>query len=265
MAVVARGLRLVLGRRVVLDGVDVAVADGAVTALVGANGAGKSTLLRLLAGIDAPDGGDVTLDDAPLRQFEPAARARQIAFLPQQAQPQWPICGRDVVSLGRLPHGAGFDRESPADTLAIDRAMTRTGTAAFAQRRIDRLSAGERARLLLARALATEAKVLLADEPTAALDPGYQLDAMTALRDEAGRGVAVAVALHDLALAARFCDRLVLMAAGRVVTAGTPAEVLQVDALRAAYGVAFELVAFGDLRLPVPVSRTARPGGGAPP
>jgi len=254
MAVMARALRRVLGHRVVLDAIDVDIAAGMITGLVGPNGAGKSTLLRLLAGIDRPDAGDVTLDGAPLRSLSPSARARRVSHLPQAAQPQWPLCGRDVVSLGRLPHGAGFDRLSDADAKAVDCAMTRTGTTGFVDRRIDQLSAGERARLLLARALATEADVLLVDEPTAALDPGYQLEAMTALRAEADRGVAVAVALHDLALATRFCDRLLLLAGGRALKTGTPAEVLQADTLRAAYGVEFAFVGFGEHRLPVPVS-----------
>jgi iron complex transport system ATP-binding protein len=265
MALTAHGLRRTLDGRRVLDAVDIEVAAGTVTGLVGPNGAGKSTLLRLLAGIDVPDAGEVRLDGAPLQALAPMVRARRIAHLPQAAQPQWPLCGRDVVSLGRLPHGAGFDRLSDADAQAVARAMARTGTAGFASRRIDRLSAGERARLLLARALATEAAVLLADEPTAALDPGYQIEAMAALRAEATRGVAVAVALHDLALAARFCDRLVLLAAGRVLQAGAPTDVLRPDALRAAYGVAFDLVAFDGHSLPVPLSRVAPAIDGEPP
>lgn len=259
MALSARGLRRILDRRVALDDIDFDGDAGRITAVIGPNGAGKSTLLRLLAGIDTPDAGDVILDDTSLRQMVPMARARRIAFLPQLAQPQWPLSGRDVVSLGRLPHGAGFDPMSDSDVRAVEQAMARTGTAAFASRRIDRLSAGERARLLLARALATEADVLLVDEPTAALDPAHQLDAMKALRAEADRGVAVVVALHDLGLAARFCDRLVLMAAGRVLASGTSTDVLRPQALQAAYGVAFALIALGDHRLPVPVSRAEPP------
>lgn len=260
MALIAHGLRRLLDHRVVLDGIDVEIGGGMVTGLVGPNGAGKSTLLRLLAGIDSPDAGDVTFDDTPLRALAPSARARRVAHLPQSAQAQWPLSGRDVVSLGRLPHGAGFDRLSEADMLAVARAMARTGTTAFAGRRLDHLSAGERARLLLARALATEADVLLVDEPTAALDPAYQLEAMTALRGEADRGVAVAVALHDLALAARFCDRLILVAAGKVLRHGAAAQVLTPGLLEAAYGVPFELVALGDHRLPVPIARSGPTG-----
>lgn len=255
MAVTVRGLRRALGASVVLDGVDIDIPDGMITGLVGPNGAGKSTLLRLVAGIDPPDAGEVMLDGKPLRSLPPAARARRIAYLPQAAQPQWPLVGRDVVSLGRLPHGAGFDRLSEADTAGVARAMLRTDTTAFADRRIDRLSAGERARLMLARALATDADVLLVDEPTAALDPAYQIETMTALRAEAERGVAVMVALHDLALAMRFCDRVVLLASGRVLRAGPPSDALQADALQQAYGVAFEFVGFGDRRLPIAVSR----------
>jgi iron complex transport system ATP-binding protein len=257
MGLSAHGLRRTLDQRTVLDRVDVEVPAGTVTGLVGPNGAGKSTLLRLLAGVDVPDAGDVMLDGAPLQALAPQVRARRVSHLPQMSHPQWPLCGRDVVSLGRLPHGAGFDRLTAADSEAIARAMACTGTTPFADRRIDHLSAGERARVLLARALATEAGVLLVDEPAAALDPGFQLDAMAALRAEAGRGVAVAVALHDLALAARFCDRLVLLAGGRVLRGGVPADVLQADVLRSAYGVGFDLVAFGAHRLPVPVGRAA--------
>ncbi|HJQ57565.1 MAG TPA: ABC transporter ATP-binding protein [Vineibacter sp.] len=263
MAVSARGLRRALDGRVVLDGIDVDIDTGRITAVIGPNGAGKSTLLRLLAGVDAPDAGEVTLQGTPVRALPAMTRARRIAFLPQAAEPQWPLAGRDVVSLGRLPHGAGFDRLSADDARAVDQAMARTGTADFAARRVDHLSAGERARLLLARALATEADVLMADEPTAALDPAYQLAAMAALRHEAGRGAAVGLALHDLGLAARFCDQLVLLAAGRVLASGSPADVLRPDALRTAYGVTFDLVAWGDHRLPVPLA--SHSGAGASP
>jgi iron complex transport system ATP-binding protein len=252
---IASGLRRVLDDRLVLDDVDIELPAGALTGLVGPNGAGKSTLLRLLGGIDSPDDGGVFLAGKPLRTFSPMVRARHVAYLPQAAQPQWPLSGRDVVSLGRMPHGAGFDRLTPADLQAIDGAMQRTGTAVFAARRVDHLSAGERARLLLARALATQADVLLVDEPTAALDPGYQIETMAALRAEAARGVAVAVALHDLALAARWCDRLVLLAAGRLLAEGAPADVLQPDLLQQAYGVAFGFVEFGGHRLPVATGR----------
>ncbi|TWT03979.1 ABC transporter ATP-binding protein [Reyranella sp. CPCC 100927] len=264
MALIAQGLRRALGRRLVLDAVDAEIAAGTITGFVGPNGAGKSTLLRILAGIDTPDAGTVHLDGARVQSFTPSARARRIAHLPQVAQPQWPLSGRDVVTLGRLPHGAGFDRLSPADARAVDRAMARTGTAAFADRRLDQLSAGERARLMLARALATEADVLLVDEPTAALDPAYQIEAMTALRAEADRGVAVAVALHDLALAARFCDRLLLLAGGKALRFGAPSDVLTPAALKTAYGVTFALVAFEQHDLPIPVSRPTLAGSSDP-
>jgi iron complex transport system ATP-binding protein len=265
MDLTGRGLRRTLDGRLVLDGVDIDVPAGTVTGMVGANGAGKSTLLRLLAGIDAPDAGRVALDGVELRTLAAGARARRISVVPQVSHPQWPLSGRDVVSLGRLPHGAGFDRLSAADADAIARAMARTGTQAFAGRRIDHLSTGERARLLLARALATEAPVLLVDEPTSALDPGFQLDAMAALRGEAARGVAVAVALHDLSLAARFCSRVVLLANGRVLGAGTPADVLRPDALRVAYGTDFALLPFGAHVLPVPLARPGATSRKAPP
>src|SRR3954468_11501642 len=199
----ATRIQLALGRRPVLRGIDVAVGPGELIGLIGANGAGKSTLLRVLAGLRWPDQGEVRLDGTPLDRLGPARGAPLRAYLPQDAVAHWPLASIDVVRLGRLPHGnrAGNDA-------AVARAMGRTGASEFAARRIDALSAGERMRVLLARALAVEAPVLLADEPVAGLDPHQQLQIMQVLRELAGEGAAVVAVLHDLTLAARFCTRL---------------------------------------------------------
>lgn len=249
MALIATGLRRQIGTRLILEGVDLTLEPGTLCVVIGPNGAGKSTLLRTLAGIDAPDGGSVSLSGTGLGLMAPRVRARHIAHLPQASAAHWPLNGRDMVTLGRLPHGAGLGHPTEVDASAIARAMTRTDTEAFADRRIDMLSSGERARLSLARVLATEAEVLLADEPVASLDPAQQLAAMDALREEAARGVIVVVVLHDLALATRYADRVVVLAGGRIVGDGPPSTALAPDVLERVYGARFEMAS-----IPIAVS-----------
>ncbi len=252
----ARALVCRRGPRTVLESIDVAFAAGQVTAIIGPNGSGKTTLLRHLAGLDRPAGGDVELDGAPLGQLAAGARARRIAYLPQGASVYWPLLGRDLVALGRLPHGADLGRPLAApDADAVERALRRVDGLAFADRTIDALSQGERARLLLARTLATEADILLADEPVASLDPAYALDTMSVLRAEARRGTCVVVSLHDLGLAARFADRVIVLAGSRVAADGPPDEALRPAIIDAAYGVGFRTVILEGVTQPVAWSR----------
>jgi iron complex transport system ATP-binding protein len=214
---------------------------GELVALVGPNGAGKSTLLRALAGLVAQRG-TVTWRGTPLARLGGRTRARTVAYLPQDPPVHWPLTARALVALGRLPHRAYAADETAADSAAITAAMRQTDTLEFATRGVDRLSVGERARVLLARALAVDAPVLLADEPIAMLDPYHQLDVIGTLRayaaggDASGPRLAVVV-LHDLALAARFCDRVLLMDGGRVVGNGPPDTTLDAAAIRAHYHV----------------------------
>ncbi|MEN3162072.1 ABC transporter ATP-binding protein [Tistrella mobilis] len=229
---------------------------GQLVGLIGPNGAGKTTLLRLLAGLLTPQHGSVLLGGQPLHQLSAAARARRISYLAQGADVHWPLPTEAVVALGRLPHGDG---RRPSDRRAIARAMAATGTQGFTGRRVDRLSGGERLKVLLARALAVEAPILLADEPVAALDPAHQLDVMDLLKALAGDGRLVVAVLHDLGLAARFCDRLVLLAEGRLIADGSPEAVLTPDRLAQAYGIrALHGQADGHL-LVVPWARTRLP------
>jgi iron complex transport system ATP-binding protein len=167
-----------------------------------------------------PQAGEVQLVDRPLSQWSSPALARSIAYLPQEEEAHWPVEARRLVALGRLPHRAAFAPLGEADEHAIEDALKRCDATQFAQRRVNELSAGERERVLLARALAVQAPILLADEPAAHLDPAHQLRLMELLRAEAARGTAVIVTLHELALASRFCDNVVVMNAGRVVTQG---------------------------------------------
>jgi iron complex transport system ATP-binding protein len=210
---------------------------GRVTGLVGANGAGKTTLLRLAAGILSPTEGCVRVLGRPRAHASREALARAIAYLPQGAEPQWPVEARTLVALGRLPHHSALRPPRQVDWNAIDIALARCHAGEFATRRVDRLSAGERARVLLARALATAAPILLADEPAAHLDPAHQLMLMELLREEAQRGAAVVVTLHELSLAQRFCDEVLVLKDGAVLARGAPAEALSDEFLAAAFGV----------------------------
>ena len=251
-AIAVHGLVSRRGEREVLSGIDLAFAPGEVTAIVGPNGAGKTTLLRHLAGLDAPSAGRVELGGEPLSSLGSATRGQRIAYLAQAASAYWPLRAHDVVALGRLPHGADLSQPAKsADTEAVQRALQRVDGVQFADRSIDALSQGERARMMMARALATEAAVLLADEPVASLDPAYALEAMAILRAEAARGACVIVVLHDLGLAARFADRVIVLANRVVAADGPPVVALAADVIDAAYGVGFRHILVDGVMQPV--------------
>jgi iron complex transport system ATP-binding protein len=225
------------GARPVLENVSASFAKGEVTGLIGPNGAGKTTLLRVALGFLKAQG-DVRVLGEPLADWPREKLARTIAYLPQTADAHWPILARRLVSLGRMPHRAALAPLSQEDDAAIDAALERCDAREFAARRMDELSAGERARVMLARALATNAPVLLVDEPAAHLDPAHQLQLMELLREEARRGVAVVVTLHDLSLATRFCDRLVVLKQGCLIAQGAPDKALSDATLAEAFGIA---------------------------
>ena len=239
-AIVFEGVSAAYGARTVLDLVDARFARGAVTGIVGPNGAGKTTLLRLTLGLMAPSGGRIRILDRPLETWSRNALARTLAYLPQGSDAHWPVLARELVTLGRLPHRAPFAPVSDGDRRAVDAALERCDAVSFAARRLNELSAGERARVLFARALATQAPVLLADEPAAFLDPAHQLRLMALLREEAARGTAVVVTLHDLSLASRHCDEVVVLSAGRAAAQGAPHTALSDATLAAVFGIAAE-------------------------
>ena len=238
MRLEAEGVTVRLGGRTVLDGIDAAVEGGELVGLIGANGAGKTSLLRVLAHLLAPARGLVRCGGRPLGDYPPAERARRIAYLAQGAEVHWPMVVEKLVALGRLPHRGSWSGSSD-DSNAISHAMRATDTIEFRHRTMATLSGGERMRVMLARALTVEAPVLLADEPVAALDPYHQLHVMGVLRETTRRGKAVIAVLHDLTLAARFCDRLVLLHDGAVLAEGSPPGVLTEGNLEAAYSIAF--------------------------
>jgi iron complex transport system ATP-binding protein len=244
-------LSLRLGGRTVLERVSAALAPGRVTAILGPNGAGKSSLLRSIAAL-APHDGEARIGERSIAAMAPDERARRIGYLPQQGAVHWNVNASDLVALGRLPH-----RTSGAtDMAAVAAAMAATGTTEFADRPVDTLSGGERARVLLARVLAGEPEWLLADEPLASLDPAHQLDILARLRDVAARGTGVLVVLHDLAHAARIADDVLLLQNGRLVAAGPAADTLTPDRLRSLFGVDVAFVGTPDGHLPLLLGRS---------
>ena len=224
--VAAQGLTVKLAGRLVLRDVSLSLSPGHLVALVGPNGAGKTTLLRALAGL-VPASGVVHVRGDALSSLSLRERARRFAYLPQGHLVHWPLPVRDIVALGRYPHGATDPaRLTAKDAEAVLRAMQAADVMDFSERRVTELSGGERSRVALARALAVEAPVILADEPVSSLDPRHQLDVMKTLRAVADKGALVIVVTHDLGLAARFADNVLVLSDGRLVSQGAPAEAL---------------------------------------
>jgi iron complex transport system ATP-binding protein len=221
-----RDLNVKLGGRAVLSDISFSMPSGQLVALVGPNGAGKTTLLRALAGL-LPSGGAVDVGGDALSALSLRDRAKRFGYLPQGHIVHWPLSAHDIVALGRYPHGATDPaRLTPGDAEAVLRAMKAADVMEFSARRVTELSGGERSRVALARVFAVEAPVILADEPTASLDPRHQIDVMKALRASADRGTLVIVVTHDLGLAGRFADRVLVLSQGRLVAQGAPAEAL---------------------------------------
>ncbi|MDF1791222.1 MAG: ABC transporter ATP-binding protein [Thalassobaculaceae bacterium] len=226
----ASGLRVELAGRAVLHGIDLAIADGGVTAIIGPNGCGKSTLLRTFARIVRPTEGGVTLDGRDLWDIDARTRARRLGFLPQAPQTPEGIRVRALVTRGRTPHQGRFGLLSKADHAAVDRAIERVGLTAFEHRRVDRLSGGQRQRAWIALALAQETSILLLDEPTTYLDPPHQVDVLRLVRRlNRETGITVVMVLHDITLASLYADRVIGMRDGRLAFATEPGERLAPD------------------------------------
>ena len=210
----------------IVDDLSMTLDQGELVGLIGPNGAGKSTLLRSIVRAGSRCDGRFVVDEKPLEEMSALERARSLAYLPQERHVEWQLPARAVVMLGRFPYRQGFGPPAPECEAAVDRALDAVDAAAFAHRNVTSLSGGERARVLLARALAVEAPLLMADEPIAELDPYHQIHVMEILKNKTNDGCGVLAVLHDLTLAARFMDRLVLIDRGRVVAEGRPHQVL---------------------------------------
>jgi iron complex transport system ATP-binding protein len=230
------GLSVSLGGRTVLRDISFAAGRGELIGLVGPNGAGKSTLLKAMLGL-APASGGVSLAGGDPRAMPVRRRAALAAYLPQEREIAWALTAREVVGLGRIPHRAAFAPPTPVDHAATEAAMRLADVAGIAGRRVSELSGGECARVLIARALAQSAPVLLADEPVAGLDPAHQIALMDILSGLAAEGRTVIVTLHELHLAARWCGRILLLDQGALIADGEPVAVLTQERLAAIYGV----------------------------
>ena len=241
IALAARGLQVQQGERTVLDGMSLEFAPGRFTAIIGPNGSGKSTLLATLAGLHPARAGSVWLGDRSLADWTVRERARQLAWLGQQAEAEGELDVRAVVSLGRLPWVGLFGALRAEDHAAVDAALSETDTSTLATRRLSELSGGERQRVLIARALAGQTPVLLLDEPTTHLDAPHQRALLRSLQARAAQGGTVVAVLHELNLALA-ADQLVVLARGRIAAAGSPSEPAVRTAIEAAFGEAIRIM-----------------------
>jgi iron complex transport system ATP-binding protein len=218
-----------------LDDVSLDLRRGEILGIIGPNGSGKSTAVRVMSGVLQPQGGSVLWHGRPLAQVRRAELARRLAVVSQDTTIEFPFSVLEVVLMGRAPHLGGFAFEGDQDIAAAETALRRTATSHLAHRCIHELSGGERQRVMLARALAQEPQVLLLDEPGAFLDIRHVVEIYDLLRDLQAEGMTIATVLHDLNLAALYCDRVALLKAGRLVRLGVPAEVITYATLTEVY------------------------------
>ena len=252
------GVEARLGERDVLRGVDLALAEGEVLGVLGANGAGKTTLLRIASRVLRPSAGRVLLAGQPIERLGRRALARALAVVQQESFVPFAFRVGEVVLMGRAPHLGLLGFESPSDVTRACDAMERVGIAALADRPLSGLSGGERQLVMLARALAQDPEVLLLDEPTAFLDLRHRVEVLELVRAVTREGRSALVVSHDLALVARFCDRLALLAEGRILAIGRPAEVLTPERLRQAFGIEADVLAAPD-GSPIVLPRASAP------
>ena len=222
---------------------DIRFEQGTVYGLIGHNGSGKSTLLKLLARQYPCSGGEICFDAVPLAHWSTKAFARQVAYLPQHLPLAESLTGRELIAFGRYPWHGLLGRQTAEDREQIDRAIALTGTAALAERLVETLSGGERQRIYLAMLIAQQSRFLLLDEPLAALDVAHQAEVMALIRRLSRElELGVIVVIHDINMAARYCDQLVALHSGRILAQGTPAELMQPQPLQAIYGVAMQVL-----------------------
>lgn len=227
----AAGVSVRFGEVTILSGISFSMDAGELVGLIGPNGAGKTTLLRTLANLLPSNSEKIHFRGRPLSEISREQLARDIAYLPQGNESHWPISVDTLVMLGRLPHRSPWRRPSKTDREVVQQAMRACDVNQFANRSVDTLSGGERARVMLARVLAVEPRLLLVDEPVTGLDPGHQLDAMERFRQLSDSGIGVVIVIHDLTLAIRYCHRLVLLSEHKVIAQGKPSEVLSAENL----------------------------------
>ncbi|MEW5422998.1 ABC transporter ATP-binding protein [Amorphus sp. 3PC139-8] len=248
----ARALGFEVDGRKILDAIELAIAPGCVTGLIGHNGSGKSTLVKLLAGQLTPNAGNLTYAGQPVRAWPERQFARSVAYLPQQAPGATGLTVRELVRLGRYPWHGALGRFGSRDHEVVDDAIAQCGLEPLAERMVDTLSGGERQRAWIAMTLAQDPQCLLLDEPTSALDIAHQIEVLSLVqRLSRERGMTAVVVLHDVNMAARFCDRLHALKAGRLIASGTPVEIMTQASLSEIYGVEMQILQHPTLQIPV--------------
>jgi len=250
----------IAGRRIV-TGISLAAADGQFTGLLGPNGSGKSTILKTVYRVHKPAAGRVLLDGADLLALPARDAARRVAVVAQESTSEFDYTVREMVMIGRTPHKRAFGGDTDADRSAVEQAIERAGCGYLLPRSFNTLSGGEKQLVLIARALAQGADHLILDEPTNHLDIRHQVEILEVV---AGLGVTVLAALHDLSLAALFCQSAYLLAGGRVILGGPPASVLTAPAILRAYGADVLVIDHPDTGTPHLIPRRIRPGDDSP-
>jgi len=220
-----------------LDQVDLELQEGELVGLVGPNGAGKSSLLKVLAGLQPVTQGCVLLQEQDIQYYDRTQRGKMLGYLEQAGTIHWPLSVQRLVELGRIPHQSNWGPLSSLDRQSVDRALQLTDTLHLKARRATALSGGEKSRVLLARVLAADPKVILADEPIAALDPAHQFMVMDSFSQFVAAGGAAILTIHDLNIAARYCTRIVLMRNAELVTHGSASDVFTAEILASVFGV----------------------------
>lgn len=247
MKIVLKNIQFNYGDRTAINDVSYAFDEGLVTGLIGPNGSGKTTLIRLIAGLLKPDSGQVLMDDKPGTSMPEKKRAQLLALVPQYARLDFDFTVLDMVLMGRQPYIGRFDRERPEDIRYARTALERLGLSSFENRNARLLSGGESQRVLVARALCQNTPAMLMDEPVASLDIRHQMETLSIVRQlSCEQGVSVIMVLHDLNLAAHYCDRLVLMKEGKLEASGTSVQVLTREKLLSVYGIEAAIEAGND-------------------
>lgn len=252
MSLELQGLSVAIGDRMIVSDIDLRIGGGEFAGLLGPNGSGKSTILKAIYRVNQPAAGQVLLDGRDLLALPARDAARRIAVVAQESAVEFALTAWEMAALGRVPHKRGFDRDSPEDREIVATALERVGAAHLASRSFHQLSGGEKQRVLIARAIAQQADHLLLDEPTNHLDIRYQIEVLELVR---GLGVTVLAALHDLSLAALYCDSIHLLSGGRLIDNGSPHAVITTSAIASVYGADVVVVPHPDTGAPQPLPR----------
>ncbi len=236
------GIHVSIDKKQLLHDINLHLPEGKLIGLIGPNGAGKSTLMKLLAGVLTKNSGEYLFYDQPIERISLQERAKKIGYLAQSSSLSWPLSVKQIIALGRLPYQSYFTDLTQEDQKHINLAMTHTDTKILEDRIANTLSGGELTRVLLARVLAGEPECVIADEPIASLDPYHQLQVIEILQALTRQGKTVIVSLHDLNIALRFCDTLVLLENGKVKATGNPKDVASLENIRETYQVNMSLI-----------------------